>query len=51
MGEHTEHIRKIGRSVEQAKQLKTEIHSICGEIDDLLARSRELKKKKRKSRK
>jgi hypothetical protein len=47
MGEHTDHIRRIGRSVQDAKRLKQEIQSICGEIDALLAQSRAAKRKRK----
>jgi len=47
MGEHTEHIRKISRSVQDAKRLKQEIQSICGEIDALLEQSKAAKRKRK----
>jgi hypothetical protein len=46
MGEHTEHIRKIGRSVEAAKRIKGEIQSIREEIDTLIKESKASRKKK-----
>jgi methyl-accepting chemotaxis protein len=48
MGEHTEHIRKIGRSVEAAKRIKGEIQSIREEIDALVKESKASRKKKLK---
>jgi hypothetical protein len=47
MGSDTDHIRKIGNSVAEAKRLKREIGTICGEIDALLAESKAAKHKRK----
>ena len=50
MESNTEHIRKIGRSVQDARRVNREIGSICGEIDALLEESKAAKAKARRKR-
>jgi hypothetical protein len=51
MGEQTDHIRKIGRSVENAKRIRKEIQSIREEIDALLAKSKSSRSSKSRTKK